>query len=168
MRAGLAVAAENGASEERIAFREKELALRGRVSDALIAKDTKKNDIEDAKKTAEGVTDTWTEFSKQAAHNIQDAMADFFIKDSEMRSSDNGRFNVTGNEQDRYVFRVPPLRNVAVSAPYFHDGSVSGLNQAVEVMIQFQLGRSLILEDVDAIVAFLNTLTGELPEGVLQ
>lgn len=94
-------------------------------------------------------------------------MADFFIKDSEMRSSDNGRFNVTGNEQDRYVFRVPPLRNVAVSAPYFHDGSVSGLNQAVEVMIQFQLGRSLILEDVDAIVAFLNTLTGELPEGVL-
>ena len=79
LRDAIAIAAENGASEEQIAFLEKELALRGRVSDALIAKDTKKNDIEDAKKTAEGVTDTWTEFSKQAAHNIQDAMADFFI-----------------------------------------------------------------------------------------
>ena len=79
LRDAIAIAAENGASEEQIAFLEKELALRGRVSDALIAKDTKKNDIEDAKKTAEGVTDTWTEFSKQAAHNIQDAMSDFFI-----------------------------------------------------------------------------------------
>ena len=75
----IAIAKQNGASEDQITALEKELALRGRVSDALIAKDTKVNAIEDAKKEAAGVTDTWTEFSKQAAHNIQDAMADFFI-----------------------------------------------------------------------------------------
>lgn len=76
---------------------------------------------------------------------------------------DLGRFNVTQREEDRHVFKVPGLRNVALTAPYFHDGSARTLDQAVMVMGRYQLGRDLSTEDVGAIVAFLNTLSGELP-----
>lgn len=79
-------------------------------------------------------------------------------------NSDLGRYNVTGRDEDRYVFKVPGLRNVALTAPYFHDGSAETLEQAVIVMGRYQLGRELSRHDVEAIVAFLNTLTGELPE----
>jgi cytochrome c peroxidase len=72
-----------------------------------------------------------------------------------------GRFAITGLESDRYVFRVPSLRNVAVTAPYFHDGSVSSLPEAVDIMARIQLGRDLPDQDVDLIVKFLGTLTGE-------
>jgi len=82
-----------------------------------------------------------------------------------MASSENdgdlGRFTLTGKEDDRGVFRVPSLRNVAVTAPYFHDGRVSSLPEAVEIMGRSQLGRRLTSHDVDSLVAFLNTLTGE-------
>jgi cytochrome c peroxidase len=54
--------------------------------------------------------------------------------------SDMGRFNVTGREEDRYSFKVPTLRNIARTAPYFHDGSVGDLDQAVEAMARYQLG----------------------------
>ena len=76
---------------------------------------------------------------------------------------DLGRFNVTRREEDRHVFKVPGLRNVALTAPYFHDGSAPTLDQAVIVMGRYQLGRDLSAEDVEAIVAFLNTLSGDLP-----
>jgi cytochrome c peroxidase len=59
------------------------------------------------------------------------------------------------------VFRVPSLRNVALTAPYFHNGSAPTLDDAVKVMAQYQLGRSLSEPDQAAIVAFLHTLTGE-------
>jgi cytochrome c peroxidase len=72
-----------------------------------------------------------------------------------------GRLAITGLESDRYVFRVPSLRNVAVTAPYFHDGSVSSLPEAVDIMARIQLGRNLPDQDVDLIVKFLGTLTGE-------
>lgn len=74
---------------------------------------------------------------------------------------DLGRFTLTGKEADKGVFRVPSLRNVAVTAPYFHDGRVSSLPEAVSIMGSSQLGRTLSPDDVDTLVAFLNTLTGE-------
>lgn len=76
---------------------------------------------------------------------------------------DAGRFSMTKNEADRYVFRVPMLRNVAKTAPYFHDGSVETLDRAVRIMGAVQLGRQLDDETVASIVAFLEALTGEVP-----
>jgi cytochrome c peroxidase len=76
-------------------------------------------------------------------------------------AGDLGRFVVTRREQDRHVFRVPSLRNVAITAPYFHDGRTATLTGAVEVMARNQLGRVLSESDVDLIVKFLGTLTGE-------
>lgn len=72
-----------------------------------------------------------------------------------------GRFALTGAVRDRFVFRVPSLRNVAVTAPYFHDGSARTLEEAVEIMARVQLGRELPKTDIDLIVRFLGTLTGE-------
>jgi cytochrome c peroxidase len=76
---------------------------------------------------------------------------------------DLGRYTVTQREEDRHVFKVPGLRNVALTAPYFHDGSAETLAQAVVVMARYQLGRELSARDVETIVAFLNTLSGEMP-----
>jgi cytochrome c peroxidase len=76
---------------------------------------------------------------------------------------DIGRVAFSKKEEDRYVFRVPMLRNVAKTAPYFHDGSVAGLDQAVRVMAAVQLGRTLDDAAVGEIVSFLESLTGEIP-----
>ena len=76
---------------------------------------------------------------------------------------DIGRQAITRNEADRYVFRVPMLRNVARTAPYFHDGSVSTLDGAVRVMASIQLGQTLSDDEVRSIVAFLESLTGDVP-----
>jgi cytochrome c peroxidase len=76
---------------------------------------------------------------------------------------DKGRIEVTKDSSDLYVFRVPSLRNVARTAPYFHDGSVSTLPDAVKVMDRVQLGVSLSDADTGDIVAFLESLTGDLP-----
>ena len=78
--------------------------------------------------------------------------------------ADNGRFNVTRTERDRHRFKVPTLRNVALTAPYFHDGSLATLNEAVLVMARHQLGRDLDANQVRLLVAFLGSLTGKLPE----
>jgi cytochrome c peroxidase len=76
---------------------------------------------------------------------------------------DQGRFSITKKEEDRYVFRVPMLRNVAKTAPYFHDGSVERLDRAVRIMASVQLGRELDDTAVAGIVSFLEALTGEVP-----
>jgi cytochrome c peroxidase len=76
---------------------------------------------------------------------------------------DVGRFAATKNEEDRHVFRVPMLRNVAKTAPYFHDGSVDDLGRAVRIMGSLQLGRALDDGTVESIVEFLGSLTGEVP-----
>jgi len=76
---------------------------------------------------------------------------------------DVGRFAATKKEEDKYVFRVPMLRNVAKTAPYFHDGSVEQLDRAVRIMASVQLGKTLDDATVAAIVAFLGSLTGEVP-----
>ncbi len=74
---------------------------------------------------------------------------------------DPGRFRVTGVDRDRGVFRVPSLRNVALTAPYFHDGSATTLEDAVDTMGRVQLGRTLTHEEIRLIVQFLRTLTGD-------
>jgi cytochrome c peroxidase len=78
-----------------------------------------------------------------------------------LSEADLGRFMITGREEDRQVFRVPSLRNVAVTGPYFHDGRAVSLPEAVEIMGRSQLGREVPKQDVEAIVQFLGTLTGE-------
>ncbi|WP_090061460.1 cytochrome-c peroxidase [Celeribacter neptunius] len=77
---------------------------------------------------------------------------------------DMGRFAVTATVDDEYVFRAGPLRNIALTAPYFHSGKVWDLNVAVKIMAESQLGEALSEEDTDQIVAFLGALTGSMPE----
>jgi len=75
-----------------------------------------------------------------------------------------GRYNVTHKERDKYYFKVPSLRNVARTAPYFHDGRTYSLQEAVYTMAKYQLGRKITPQEVDKIVAFLKSLNGELPK----
>jgi len=75
---------------------------------------------------------------------------------------DLGRYALTQQERDREVFRVPSLRNVALTAPYFHDGRAKTLDDAVRTMAKVQLDRNLNPQETDAIVQFLRSLTGEL------
>jgi len=77
--------------------------------------------------------------------------------------SDPGRYGITKNEADRMVFKVPLLRNVEKTAPYFHNGKVATLEQAVQEMADYQLGRTLSRKETEAIIAFLKSLTGEIP-----
>ena len=88
-------------------------------------------------------------------------LRDFFADRGHFETADLGRFNVTSNERDRFVFRVPSLRNVALTAPYFHDGSAATLEAAVSAMADYQLGRKLDAKDTALLVAFLRSLTGE-------
>ena len=81
---------------------------------------------------------------------------------------DEGRYVVTKNEADKYVFKVPVLRNVAKTAPYFHDGSVAKLDDAVWIMGKIQLGRELRKPQLEGIAAFLESLTGEIPENGMK
>jgi cytochrome c peroxidase len=76
---------------------------------------------------------------------------------------DVGRYAMTKKEEDRYVFRVPMLRNVAKTGPYFHDGSVERLDRAIAIMGTVQLGRTLEDPTVRSIAAFLESLTGDVP-----
>ncbi len=78
--------------------------------------------------------------------------------------NDKGRFAVTATADDSYVFRAAPLRNVSVTAPYFHSGKVWDLKQAVGIMGVSQLGEDINDEEADLIVAFLESLTGRVPE----
>lgn len=88
-------------------------------------------------------------------------MADYFADRGNITAADLGRFQVTHNEADRYVFKVPSLRNVALTAPYFHDGSTQNLDDAVAIMLRYQLGRVADQQTIHKIVLFLNTLTGQ-------
>lgn len=92
-------------------------------------------------------------------------MNDYFKNRGDVKDADMGRFNFTKRESDRFVFKVPSLRNVALTAPYFHDGSAATLTEAVDVMFKVQLGRPASAEDRDLIVKFLGTLNGELRGG---
>ena len=90
------------------------------------------------------------------------AMGDYFGDRGNVKKSDMGRYQVTGREEDRHVFKVPSLRVVAHTAPYFHDGSAKTLEDAVRHMAKYLLGREDMPEtDIDAVVAFLKSLAGE-------
>jgi cytochrome c peroxidase len=80
-------------------------------------------------------------------------------------TKDEGRFKITGNPADKFMFKVPSLRNVAVTAPYFHDGSIKTLPDVVKVMARHQTAAGELPDDkVNAIVSFLGSLTGEPPK----
>lgn len=92
------------------------------------------------------------------------AVGDYFINKDELVSSDLGRYNVTSAEDDRHVFKVPSLRLAVHTAPYFHDGSATTLEEAVRTMARYQLGRRITAKDTQLIIRFLKTLPGELYE----
>ena len=92
-------------------------------------------------------------------------MGDYFADRKNITEGDNGRFNLTKNPEHMHEFRVPSLRNVDKTAPYFHDGSAKTLEQAILVMAKYQLGRHMPDKAVEDIAAFLRTLTGELVIG---
>jgi len=79
----------------------------------------------------------------------------------EYNADDDGLKGFTGNDSYLHKFKVPGLRNVALTAPYFHDGSMATMEDAVKAMAKFELGKELSDADVNSIVAFMKTLTGE-------
>jgi len=78
--------------------------------------------------------------------------------------ADKGREEVTGKKSDAHMFRIPTLRNIALTAPYFHNGSVNDLSTAVKIMAKTQLNRDLTKQEIKQIVTFLNALSGKFPE----
>ena len=83
------------------------------------------------------------------------------------KSKNLGRYNVTKRERDKYFFKVPSLRNVALTAPYFHDGRHNSLRDAVKEMAFYQLGRPISESEISKIIAFLKSLNGEIPQSAL-
>jgi len=80
------------------------------------------------------------------------------------RLDDEGRLLVTGDNADRDVFKVPGLRNVDKTYPYFHDGSIASLDSSIQIMAKTQLNKTLTGDEVKNIVAFLKTMTGDIRE----
>lgn len=91
-------------------------------------------------------------------------MVPYFKREADSVPANRGRAAVTGRPEDLHVFKVPSLRNVALTAPYFHDGSVPTLEQAVVIMGEYQLGVAIPPREVGQIVSFLRSLTGELEQ----
>jgi cytochrome c peroxidase len=83
-------------------------------------------------------------------------------------ASDPGREKITKDAADRLVFKVPSLRDVEKTAPYFHSGKVATLEEATSLMAQYQLGKTLPPEKIKSIVAFMKSLTGEIPAQYIQ
>ncbi|MCZ6694176.1 MAG: cytochrome-c peroxidase [Bacteroidetes bacterium] len=76
---------------------------------------------------------------------------------------DEGIFEVTKNETDKYFFKVPSLRNIEKTAPYFHDGSINELSAAIKIMAKIQVNKDLTEKEISEIIDFLKTLTGNVP-----
>jgi len=89
-----------------------------------------------------------------------------YWKETGSKEIDKGRFDVTNNPADMYVFKVQGLRNVAMAPLYFHDGSARTLPEAVRIMAKVQLGQALSDQDTNAIVTFLGSLTGKAPQNL--
>lgn len=88
-----------------------------------------------------------------------------YWKETGSQTRDEGRFAATKDPADRWLFKVPTLRNVAMTPPYFHDGSVATLSEAIRVMGKLQLNKDLTPTQIDELSAFLTSLTGDLPPG---
>ena len=95
-------------------------------------------------------------------------MRDYFADRGDLKEADHGRFNHTKKAADRHRFKVPTLRNVAVTHPYFHDGTTNDLGQAVRTMAKYQRDSELADDEADKIVAFLKTLTGKYEGQLLR
>lgn len=91
-------------------------------------------------------------------------IANAYLEKKYSLSDDKGLFEVTGKSGDENFFKVPTLRNIALTAPYFHNGSVKTLDKAVKLMANVQLGKKLTATETADIVAFLKALTGEFPQ----
>lgn len=94
-------------------------------------------------------------------YQVFGVMGNYFKDRGNIKKADYGRFNVTGKESDRHMFKVPSLRNVVLTPPYFHDGSARTLEEAVNVMFKYQLGRQASEKDKKLIIKFLGSLTGK-------
>jgi len=103
-----------------------------------------------------------------AGGNMYASFQGYIEQKATIRTPDFGRYNVTNNEAHKYQFKVPSLRNVAVTAPYFHDGGAENLKDAVDAMAIHQLGRDLTSGEIDLIVTFLESLTGWYDERILS
>jgi cytochrome c peroxidase len=84
------------------------------------------------------------------------------------RIDDEGRLNITGDLSEKDKFKVPGLRNVDKTYPYFHDGSIATLDSSVQIMARTALNKTLDADQVKAIVAFLGTMTGDIREEAKQ
>lgn len=93
---------------------------------------------------------------------------DDYWKHTKSEKIDLGRYNITKNEGDKYVFKVPSLRNVTKTAPYFHDGSVSTLKEAIQIMTKINVNAQFTDTEINDIISFLETLTGDLPTEVTE
>ncbi|WP_291851996.1 cytochrome-c peroxidase [Lutibacter sp.] len=91
---------------------------------------------------------------------------DDYWKYTKSTKIDEGKFVVSKKDGDKYVFKAPSLRNIEKTYPYFHDGSVNNLKEAVSIMAKVQLNKDLSEKDLNSLIAFLNSLTGELPKNI--
>lgn len=91
--------------------------------------------------------------------------ADYFKDRGDVIKRDYGRFNVTGDEYDRFRLKTPTLRNVADTFPYLHDSTAETLEEAVDIMAKYQVGKTITAEENQALVAFMHSLTGKYQKG---
>ena len=98
--------------------------------------------------------------------NIGGNMYSKFGVFQDAKSNNLGRYNVTHKERDKYYFKVPSLRNITKTAPYFHDGRTYDLREAVLDMAKYQLGRKITNKEIDKIITFLTSLNGEIPKNI--
>ncbi len=88
-------------------------------------------------------------------------MGDYFADRGDITQADMGRYNITGDEEDRHLFKVPSLRMAPHTSPYFHDGSAKDLADAIATMARYQLGHTVSAAETELIIAFLATLAGD-------
>lgn len=92
----------------------------------------------------------------------------FDYRNTGLTDGDNGRYAVTKKESDRHKFKTPTLRNVMLTYPYMHDGTVASVEDAIRIMHEFQIGKEINDVEVEKIVVFLRTLNGEYNGKMLQ
>lgn len=96
------------------------------------------------------------------SYEVMGRHGDYFAaRGGQLTDADDGRYNVTNDEKDRHAFKVPTLRNVALTFPYLHDGTKKTLREAVDAMAVYEVGEPLVEKDAQDVVRFLETLTGE-------
>jgi len=93
---------------------------------------------------------------------------DYFGERGDVIKRDYGRYNVTEDEYDRFRLKVPTLRNIAVTFPYLHDGTAETLEEATEIMMTYQVGKEATPAQIEALVAFMKSLTGSFRGAQLQ